>query len=280
MREGMPIWAPPVYLDAGGARVRIQAGTNGGIQGPCEAKWGYTVPAVGDWDADGDADIVINSIWGEILWYENTGTKSASKLGAARPVEVEWNGATPKPQWTWWNPKGNQLVTQWRTSPYLGDMTGDGLVDLVSLDHEGYLALFERAKMDGKLITKPGARMFMDEAGAPLRLNAERAGKSGRRKFTFADWDGDGKVDLMLDGKNVDFWRNTSEKNGEYRFTNMGPVSETNLVGHTTAPAIVDWNKDRVPDMLIGAEDGCLYYMENPWTQRSDRPPMNPVEHG
>ncbi len=267
MREGLPIWAPPVYLDAGGARVRIQAGTNGGIQGPCEAKWGYTVPAVGDWDGDGDSDIVMNSIWGEILWYENAGTKAAAKLAAARPVEIEWTGATPKPQWTWWDPKGKQLVTQWRTSPYLGDMTGDGLTDLVILDHEGYLALFARARADGKLVTLSPTRVFLGEDGKPLQLNPGRAGKSGRRKFTFCDWDGDGKMDLMLDSTNVDFWRNVSEENGEWKFKNLGPIAEQNLLGHTTDPTVVDWNKDGVPDVLIGAEDGCLYYCENPRTK-------------
>ncbi len=267
MREGLPIWAPPVYLDAGGARVRIQAGTNGGIQGPCEAKWGYTVPAVGDWDGDGDSDIVMNSIWGEILWYENVGTKAAAKLAAARPVEIEWTGATPKPQWTWWDPKGKQLVTQWRTSPYLGDMNGDGLVDLAMLDREGYLALFARARRDGKLVTLSPTRVFLGEDGKPLQLNAGRAGKSGRRKFTFCDWDGDGKMDLMLDSTNVDFWRNVSEEKGEWKFKNLGPIAEQNLLGHTTDPTVVDWNKDGVPDVLIGAEDGCLYYCENPRTK-------------
>jgi hypothetical protein len=218
---------------------------------------------------DGDLDIVINSIWGEVLWYENVGTKTAPELAAAKPVEVAWDGPAPKPAWFWWNPKGNQLVTQWRTSPYIGDMNGDGLNDLVSLDHEGYLALFARETRRGGLVTKPGARVFLDENGAPLRLNDGWAGKSGRRKFVFADWEGDGKVDLMLDGKNVDFWRNVSANPGEWRFKNEGPVAEDTLAGHTTAPAIVDWNRDGVPDLVIGAEDGCLYYLENP---RSARP--------
>ncbi len=264
MRDGLPIWAPAMYLDADGARVRIQAGKNGGIQGPGEAKWGYTVPGVGDWDADGDADIMINSIWGEILWYENIGTPKEAKLSAARPVEVEWTGAAPKPQWTWWNPKGKQLVTQWRTTPYLGDMNSDGLTDLAILDHEGYLVLFARAKIGGKLVTRAPERIFLDENGKPLQLNPNRAGKSGRRKFTFCDWDGDGKVDLMLDGKNVDFWKNVAEKKGEWKFTNMGPIAEQNLLGHTTDPTVVDWDKNGIPDILIGAEDGCLYYCKNP----------------
>ena len=27
---------------------------------------------------------------------------------------------------------------------------------------------------------------------------------------------------------------------------------------------IVDWDRDNVPDLLIGAEDGFLYYLKNP----------------
>ena len=45
-------WAAPQKLQAGGQTIRIQAGPNGSIQGPAEAKWGYTSPYVADWDAD------------------------------------------------------------------------------------------------------------------------------------------------------------------------------------------------------------------------------------
>ena len=39
-----------------------------------------------------------------------------------------------------------------------------------------------------------------------------------------------------------------------------GDVGEQVLAGHTTSPAIVDWNEDGKKDVLIGAEDGFLYY--------------------
>jgi len=304
MRDGMPVWAPPLRLQTDIQQIRIQAGTNGGIQGPAEAKWGYTAPAVGDWNFDGKLDLMINSIHGEILWYENIGDKRSPEwvafvsgnkyrleklpnLAPGQPVRVIWKGPASKPAWNWWNPEVNQLVTQWRTSPYIGDMTGDGKNDLVILDHEGYLALFKgnRAwrgepvsiwsstvppiRPDAKPFTcvDQGERVFTDENGAPLRLNDGWAGKSGRRKLIFADWDGDGKLDLMLNGKNVDFWKNVSTKDGEWKFKNMGPVAEDKLAGHSTAPGIVDWNKDGIPDLVIGAEDGCLYYLENPRTR-------------
>ena len=43
-------------------------------------------------------------------------------------------GATPKPDWTWWQPVGRELVTQWRTTPFAVDLNRDGLMDLVMED--------------------------------------------------------------------------------------------------------------------------------------------------
>jgi hypothetical protein len=33
------------------------------------------------------------------------------------------------------------------------------------------------------------------------------------------------------------------------------------LAGHTTSPTFVDWDKDGEMDLLLGAEDGHLYYL-------------------
>ena len=258
-----PSWAPPRYLSADGEIIRIQAGPNGSIQGPCEAKWGYTVLDVADWNHDGLEDIVINSIWGKVLWYENTGTHAAPELAQAQPVEVEWEGAAPKPAWNWWTPEGKQLVTQWRTSPVVIDLNGDGLNDLVMLDHEGYLAFFERRRSGDRLDLLPGKHIFLDEKGGPLRLNAGDAGKSGRRKLTLADWDQDGKIDILINSKNIDLLRNVGDADRPYVFHNCDMVHPRILAGHTTCPTTVDWDKNGVPDLVIGAEDGFLYYLKN-----------------
>ncbi|MBI2423576.1 MAG: VCBS repeat-containing protein [Candidatus Hydrogenedentes bacterium] len=259
-----PQWAAPVYLKANGTTIRIQAGPNGSIQGPAEAKWGYTALGTGDWDGDGLNDIMINSIWGEALWYKNIGTAIRPELAAAQPVDVEFEGAVPKPAWVWWTPKGKQLVSQWRTSPVLHDLNQDGLLDLLLVDPEGYLALYERAERDGKRVVLPPQRIFLDETGAALRLSDGVAGKSGRRNIAIADWDQDGKLDLLICGKNIDFWRNIGEAAGVWQFKNEGMVDPRRLAGHTTCPAIVDWDGNQAPDLVIGAEDGFFYYLKNP----------------
>jgi len=144
------------------------------------------------------------------------------------------------------------------------DLNKDGLNDLVMLDHEGYLAFYERAKKDDGITLLPGKRIFRGEDGNPLQLNPGKAGASGRRKFCIVDWDLDGKEDMLINEKNIDFYRNISAKQSEYIFKNEGMVDERILAGHSTSPTVVDWDKNGVPDMLIGAEDGYLYYMKNP----------------
>jgi predicted neuraminidase len=263
-----PKWAAPKLLEAGGRVIRIEAGPNGSIQGPCETKWGYTTLSVADWDQDGLADLVVNSIWGKVVWYRNVGTRTQPELAAAEPVEVEWPKAAPKPAWNWWNPQGKELATQWRTTPVVIDLTGDGLNDLVMLDCEGYLALYERKKVDGRLVLLPPERVFYDQGAekpdTPLRLNGGEAGKSGRRKLAMVDWDLDGKIDLLVNSKSVNFLKNVSTQEGKFVFRDMGPVDARVLAGHTTSPTVVDWDRNGVPDLLVGAEDGYFYYLKNP----------------
>jgi VCBS repeat protein len=263
-----PRWAEAVYLKAEGQAIHIQAGYNGSIQGPAEAKWGYTVLNVADWNNNGLLDIIANSIVGEIIWFENIGTQKSPKLKASQTIDVEWQGKPPKPEWHWWNPKGKQLVSQWRTSPVIYDLNHDGLNDLIMLDHEGYFSFFERKKENGRLTLLPGKRIFQNETGDPLRLNDGKAGKSGRRKFVLVDWDMDGHLDILINSRSIDFMRNIATKKGEYKFKNLGQVHPHRLAGHTTCPAIVDWDKNNIPDLLIGAEDGHFYYFENPNTAK------------
>ena len=257
-----PRLAAPVYLRAGGEVIRVQAGENGSIQGPCEAKWGYTTLTVADWDGDDLPDLIVNSIWGTVRWYRNAGQRSAPRLEAARDVEVAWEGEPLRPAWNWWKPQPGTLATQWRTTPCAVDWNDDGLTDLVMLDHEGYLAFYERQRVAGRLTLRPPRRIFVDESGAPLRLNERRAGGSGRRKLAVADWDGDGDLDVLVNSENADLLEGEARDDGTYLLRARGALDARKLAGHTTSPAVVDWNGDGVLDLLVGGEDGHIYYRE------------------
>lgn len=252
----------PRLLEAAGKPIHIMAGPNGSIQGPCEAKWGYTTLTAGDWDHDGLPDLVVNSIWGRVTWYRNIGTRTRPRLAASQSIQVAWPAETPRPAWNWWNPVGKELVTQWRTTPVMVDFNRDGLNDLVMLDHEGYLAFFERQKRNGRLRLLPGERIFVDLKGKPIRLNPGQAGRSGRRKLAVVDWDGDGHLDLLVNSQNANLFRQVARRDGKIVLKDMGLLDTRNVAGHTSSPTVVDWNNDGVPDLLVGSEDGRLYYVK------------------
>jgi hypothetical protein len=272
-------WAAPRYLSAAGQLIREQAGPNGSIQGPAESKWGYSILSVADWDGDGLPDIMTNGIWGKIVWYKNIGTRTDPRLAAGKPVELALpaGAINPAPPWNWWKPTGRELVTQWRTTPQMVDWNGDGLMDLVVSDPDGYLALHERKRAaDGTLTLSPAQRVFWSEGasvfnsnGLPqnkesglLRLNDGVFGRGGRRTFCIADWDGDGKPDLLLNSApNVNFFRNLGKNAaGQWAFRDEGPVSTHVLAGHATKPTYFASTRQ----LLIGAEDGFFYQLKQP----------------
>ena len=260
-----PRWDASRLLQAGGKTLRIMAGANGSIQGPCESKWGYTTQTVADWDHDGLPDLIVNSILGRVVWYRNIGARNAPKLTGAQPINVQWREEQPALKWGWMRPEGNALLTQWRTTPVVVDWNHDGLEDLLMLNHEGYLTLFPRSKRGGKLLLHEPQRIF--ETNNPfgyVRLNAKTAGGSGRRKLCVTDWDGDGRLDVLANSPNAELWQNVADREGMYKLINRGTIFQRNISSHTTSPTVVDWNGDKVPDLLVGAEDGYLYYGRNP----------------
>jgi hypothetical protein len=259
-----PVWDAPRRLVVEGREFRIQAGPDRSIQGPAEAHWGYTTLSVALWNDDELPDIVLNSITGDVQWLPNLGPRSAPQFGSPQPLEVEWDGRQPELAWGWRKPQGRALLTQWRTTPVACDFNRDGLTDLVMLDHEGYLAFFERARSGSDLTLKAPRRAFVDAAGQPLRLNAGVAGRSGRRKLCVTDWDGDGRLDLLVNSTSADLFRQTGERDGRWVLERTETLAAQDIEGHDVSPTVVDFDSNGIPDFLGGAEDGRLYFLKNP----------------
>ncbi|NOY78388.1 MAG: VCBS repeat-containing protein [Calditrichaeota bacterium] len=254
---GCPKWAKPELLKADGKIIRIL---------PKGVHWGYTTIDVGDWNMDGLPDILVNHHNGNVLWFENIGSRRRPKLAAAKPVLVQWNGSPQRPPWVPGKAGKNELLAPWRTSPLIMDFNHDGLNDLVMLDYEGYLAVYLRSRdKNGKLVLGPAERRFVDPSGNPILLNQRTGSSSGRLKITFTDWDGDGLKDLIFSSKPaVDWMKNRGMKDGKMVLQYMGRVVSRTLMGHTDGPVTPDWNRDGVPDLLVGTETGVFYYWVRP----------------
>jgi hypothetical protein len=118
----LPKWAAPVLIEeAAGVPFRVLAGPSGSIQGPCEAKWGYTTLSVADWDGDGQLDIIYNSILGRIGLLRGTGNPLR-----VIPAPFDTGQRELPPKWQWWQVPASDTLTQWRTTPLAVDFDGDG----------------------------------------------------------------------------------------------------------------------------------------------------------
>lgn len=223
--DGLPKWSAPLMVWQ-----RVMAGRSGSVQGPCEANWGYTTFSVADWDSDNDLDILYNSILGKIGLLRN-------EQGSLVKETLDNDS------------------TQWRTTPVATDFDGDGKLDLVALDDDGFLTL---RSQNGE-----PKRIFIDEDNQPIRLNRKSCGGSGRVKLAVVDWDGDSRPDLLINSKNATWYRNGEDRDGKVVLKRIGDLARRNVAGHTSSPAICDFDKDGKPDLLIGAENGRLYHIRH-----------------
>lgn len=249
--NGLPKWSAPSLLSAKSATdsaskpFRILAGPNGSIQGPAEAKWGYTTLSVADWDGDADPDIIYNSILSRVgILRNDSGTLIDTSLQSGLQESP--------PEWYWWDTKASDATTQWRTTPVAIDFDADGKLDLVMLDQEGYLTLRSAA---GK-----AQRIFVDENNQPLQLNRKSCGSSGRYKLNVVDWDGDSRLDVLVNSENATWYRNCEDRDGKVVLKKIGNLARRNVAGHTSSPASCDFDSDGKPDLLVGAENGRFYY--------------------
>jgi len=238
-----PQWAAPEYLEDQDGVIRILAGPNGSIQGPCEAKWGYTTLSA---KQEGDTQtLLVNSIWGQLVEYKREGD------GPLVRVTPEFSADAEPPAWAWWSQVGTEAVTQWRTTPLQVDWPYQWVSGVLVLDNEGYVSVFD----DGEF-----RRPFVDGQGEPLRLNKRTAGRSGRYKLADVDWDGDGLVDLLVNSENAVWYRNCGIQDGKIVMKKVGNLANRKVSGHTSSPSVCDFDKDGKPDLLVGAEDGRIYF--------------------
>ncbi|WP_436714891.1 exo-alpha-sialidase [Roseiconus lacunae] len=257
--DGQPIWSAPELVqtkqaDGSLKPFRVLAGPNGSIQGPCEAKWGYTTLSVADWDGDGDGDIIYNSILSKLGVLINDGDGYRDAAFEAGPSEAP-------PAWYWWQTKSPAALTQWRTTPVSVDFDGDKALDLVLLDQQGYLTLRRGDKATGNV--GAAERIFVDANGKPLQLNTQSAGRSGRVKLDLVDWDRDGHLDVLINSENAKLYRNCAQKDGKVLLKLIGNLANRNVAGHTSSPAACDFDNDGKPDLLVGAENGRLYFAKH-----------------
>jgi hypothetical protein len=200
-----------------------------------------------DWDGDGQPDILSG-----LSWYRNLGG------GDFRPGPLLAPGDTIDHR----APRGDG----W-TFTQLDDLDGDGRRDLLFGTHEGHIWLHRNLGGTPTRFDQIGVKLATEE-GQPLHVGPV-AGQAldfdvlqgARTTFTVADFDGDGRADLVVGdtyGK-TRFFRNAGTKT-EPRFA--APVLLGDLKIRMT-PYAADWDGDGLMDVIGSPAGGDIVWWRN-----------------
>jgi hypothetical protein len=197
-----------------------------------------SAPALGDLDGDGDLDVVSGAAGtGTSLYFENTGGAEAPAFSA-----------------------GTSLLPGYVVgSAALGDLDGDGDLDLVAGLGTGAFAYFENTG-------NAAALAFAARTGAANPLNGHDIGANSRPAL--GDLDGDGDLDLVANDEAVvggfDYFENTGDAATPAFVLRTGAANPLNGMGTLgNAPALGDFDGDGDLDLVAGSQTGGFRAFEN-----------------
>jgi hypothetical protein len=190
----------------------------------------HYAPAFGDLDGDGDLDMLLGSWKADVAYHRNDGTRRTPRFTLVDSSMVK-------------------LTRGSNTTPALGDVDGDGDLDLVVGEASGTLNFYRNVGTP----TNPAFELVSDEF---LGLDVGR-----RSAPTLVDIDDDGDLDLVVG----------TESDGLWLLRNEGTVSEPRFVRDVTyrpavpplaVPAYGDLDGDGDLDLLVGGVGGGVVFLE------------------
>jgi hypothetical protein len=138
-----------------------------------------------DWDGDGVLDLLIGDIDGHVWLVPNGGTTLKPAFGSPRKLEADGKVIQA--------PHGD-------SHPILADWDGDGLADLIVGCGDGGVRWYRNvgAPKEPKLAA---AKVLVHESNFGTKFPPEPSVKDHpcmRAKVCVVDWDGDGRLDLLI----------------------------------------------------------------------------------
>ena len=135
-----------------------------------------------DWEGDGDYDILVGDIGGNVYLLPNLGTRQSYIFGVHRQLKAG----------------GENMRVQGDAGPCTADWDGDGDFDLLVGAGDGSVSLFSNIGSEGEPKFAKAEKIVSDGEttwGADAPTEPRRGVRS---KVCVTDWNGDGLLDLLV----------------------------------------------------------------------------------
>jgi hypothetical protein len=192
-------------------------------------------PQLVDLDGDGHNDIISGNWIYQIIWFRGDGRGA---FAAGEPLK---------------DANGKMLHVDYGVHAFAVDWDADGDLDLLA-------GTVDRSEEGNVYLIRNGGTKGANSFGLPQKLTAgDQPIKAidGDAAPVAADWDNDGKLDLVLgcgDGS-VIWYRNVGTKQTPTfsSFETLVPPPDANDErGARAKPCVVDWNDDGMQDLVVG----------------------------
>jgi len=195
-------------------------------------------PTAVDIDDDGDFDLFVGEYYGNIQFFENTGSANSPKYTAPQA-----------------NPFGVK-TGYYLSAPSFVDIDSDGDLDLFVGTYYGNIQFQEN-------LGSSNTPSFTDTTYNPFGITA-----ANQNAFpTFVDIDNDGDFDLFVGEYygNIQFFENIGDSSlPSFATPQLNPFGIEKIDGYIGIPAFADVDEDGDLDLFMGGEDsGGIVYFEN-----------------
>ena len=201
----------------------------------------YSAPTAYDWDADGDADLLVGASNGLTYLLKNIGTPTDPIF---EPPQVQYHTVGPY--------AGRVIDAGSYATPVVYDYDFDGVQDLIVGNSSGYMYVLPNLGTNAAPAWEGTGQVLQNENAVAIDVGSYAA------PFIL-DIDGDGAKELLIGNSNgfVYFYDNNSESNLKFTFKDADYL--TYDFGSYAAPTAADMDGDGDLDFVTGNSSGLLY---------------------